>query len=414
MIVGHDAEGVRATMNILVVHEVSYAKKVVYEYQEFAERLAARGHRVTVIDYDETGDSAQRERAISRTGTGTVTLRNTPYLNVPVLKYVTGKLNYPKLLATAIAEGRVDVVLLYSVFINGTATVRMCAERGIPVVYRVLDAYHKLRQNPWIAGILHRGERFIYRNVDAICLTNAKMEEYVANVAGQSVRDRTIVIDHGVDTEIFQPRPRDEQLTRQYGILPTDRVALFVGTLYPFAGIGALLERFEDIRDACPTAKIVVVGDGPLMPTLRRVVAKHGLEARVVLTGMRPYDEVPRWLSVADVAFNSFEINDITREIIPIKTLQYLASGRAIVSAPIPDVQRLFPEPTGGIVYGDIADPAAFARLLGRTLADPAGCARLAAAGRTRIEERYSLARTIDALEKLLREQIDLHARNGR
>ena len=240
------------------------------------------------------------------------------------------------------------------------------------------------------------------------------MEEYVANVAGQSVRDRTTVIDHGVDTEIFQPRPRDEQLTRQYGILPTDRVALFVGTLYPFAGIGALLERFEDIRDACPTAKIVVVGDGPLMPTLRRVVAKHGLEARVVLTGMRPYDEVPRWLSVADVAFNSFEINDITREIIPIKTLQYLASGRAIVSAPIPDVQRLFPEPTGGIVYGDIADPAAFARLLGRTLADPAGCARLAAAGRTRIEERYSLARTIDALEKLLREQIDLHARNGR
>jgi len=407
-------ESIPARMNVLIVHEVSYAKKVVYEYQEFAERLAARGHHVTVIDYDEDGDGAYREQAISRTGTGTVTVQTTPYLDLPILKYLTGKWNYPSVLAKAIAQRRVDVVLLYSVFINGTTTIRMCAERGIPVVYRVLDAYHKLRQNPWISAVLHRGERAIYRRADAICLTNEKMERYVSEVAGRSVHERAIVIDHGVDTEIFRPRSRDEELVATYGIDASDRVALFVGTLYPFAGIDVLLKSFDRLHAACSRVKVIVVGDGPLMPILQRIIAERDLAGRVILTGVRPYAEVPRWLSIADVAFNSFAINDITRDIIPIKMLQYLAAGRAVVCAPIPDVMRLFPERTAGIRYADIADPGAFVDVLGRLLADPEECARLALAGRAAIEGRYSLSRTIDALESLLYRQIASQATRGR
>lgn len=389
-------------MNVLVVHEVSYAKKVVYEYQEFAERLAARGHTVTVIDYDESGDAAYRERALSRTGTGTVTVRNTPYLDLPLVKFVSGRLNYPRLLRQAIAEHRVDVVLLYSVFINGTATVRICRRHGIPVVYRVLDAYHKVRQNPWTSLALHAGERAIYRGADVVCLTNEKMRAYVDGVAGRPVGARGVVLEHGVDTAIFRPLPRDAELAARYGIEPADRVALFVGTLYPFAGLDALLAQADQLSAACPAAKLVVVGDGPLMPALRRGVAERGLGGRVVLAGMRPYDEVPRWLSLADVAFNSFEINDITRDIVPIKMLQYLAAGKAVVSAPIPDVMRLFPERSGGIVYRDIADAGGFARTLGELLADRPQAEALGEAGRALIERRHSLERTIDGLEALL------------
>jgi len=157
-----------------------------------------------------------------------------------------------------------------------------------------------------------------------------------------------------------------------------------------------------------------VVGDGPLMPILQRIIAERDLAGRVILTGVRPYAEVPRWLSIADVAFNSFAINDITRDIIPIKMLQYLAAGRAVVCAPIPDVMRLFPERTAGIRYADIADPGAFVDVLGRLLADPEECARLALAGRAAIEGRYSLSRTIDALESLLYRQIASQATRGR
>ena len=40
-------------MKIAIIHEVSYLSKPVYEYQDFAERLASLGHEVTVFDFDE-------------------------------------------------------------------------------------------------------------------------------------------------------------------------------------------------------------------------------------------------------------------------------------------------------------------------------------------------------------------------
>ena len=40
-------------MNILVVHEVDWIRKVVYELHEIAELLSLRGHNVVAIDFEE-------------------------------------------------------------------------------------------------------------------------------------------------------------------------------------------------------------------------------------------------------------------------------------------------------------------------------------------------------------------------
>lgn len=393
-------------MNILIVHEVSYAKKVVYEYQEFAEQLSARGHRVTVIDYDESGDCDFLERSISRTGIGSVTVWNIPYANYPIIKYLSGRSNYPRLLERAIREGRVDVVLLYSVFINGTQTLTICGDHRIPVVYRVLDAYHELRQNFWISIILRSGESRIYRDSDVVCLTNNRMATYVNSIAGRSVADRTVVVDHGVDISKFAPNSRDIALCARHGIDIEDRVALFVGTLYTFCGVDKVVRGFDNLLRHAPTAKIVIVGDGPLMPLIRQIVSDGQLQDRVVITGMRPFEEIPRWLSVANIAFNSFEINSITRNIIPIKMLQYMAAGLPVISAPIPDVMRIFPEISSGARYWDVRDAGGFTDLMGRTLADADECSNLGRAARSTIEKGYGLSRAIDSLELILMAQV--------
>src|SRR4051794_21537001 len=40
-------------MNILVIHEVDWLKKGVYEVHDIPELLSLRGHNVTVIDFEE-------------------------------------------------------------------------------------------------------------------------------------------------------------------------------------------------------------------------------------------------------------------------------------------------------------------------------------------------------------------------
>ena len=45
-------------MKILVVHEVNYLKKIIYEFQILPEILSMLGHDVTVIDYDDSWKTA--------------------------------------------------------------------------------------------------------------------------------------------------------------------------------------------------------------------------------------------------------------------------------------------------------------------------------------------------------------------
>ncbi|MDB5659946.1 MAG: UDP-galactopyranose mutase [Cypionkella sp.] len=56
--------------------------------------------------------------------------------------------------------------------------------------------------------------------------------------------------------------------------------------------------------------------------------------------GQKSYDQLPAYLAGWDVALMPFAINEATRHISPTKTLEYLASGRQVVSTPVRDVVR--------------------------------------------------------------------------
>lgn len=389
-------------MNILVIHEVSYEGKVVYEYQDFAERLSARGHRVHVIDFDESGRHFGPQRCVSRTGIGKVELHQTPCLNLPILRLISGKLLFPFFLRRFIREKKIDVIWLYSVFINGEATIRVAQSLRVPVVYRVLDVYHKVRQNRLIQLPLLWGERFIYRNSDRISLTNAKMQVYVESLIGEPLGSRGEIHQHGVDTEFFRPMARDIELASQAGIEPGTQVILFLGTLYSFSGLDHLVREIARRRHDHPRVKLVIVGNGEQEMLLKRLVAELGLDQQVYLAGRQPYSEVPRWLSLADVTVTPFELNDVTRDIVPIKVLQYLAAGKPMVSAPISDVMKLAPTADSGVVYEDIGRPDRFMDATLALLASPSELKQSGEKARAFVLEHFSMELAIRRVEQSL------------
>ena len=389
-------------LRILVVHEVSYLKKPVYEYQDFAERLAARGHEVTVIDFDEDSGKGFKNRKVSRTGLGEVVLEQVPHNNFPILKYITGRTNFHRLLTSKLQNKSFDVVFLYSVFINGTQTVRLCRKYSIPVIYRVLDAYHLLRDGALTSYLLLAGERYIYKNASRLSVTNEKMRDYVKQVAPDCIEEHIEVVNHGVDTTIFSPRPRDQNLCNHLKIFPTDHIALFLGTTYSFSGLDALINQLSTIIELCPNFKLLIVGGGQMDEWLKKTVEERNLKDRVVLTGMVPYGEVPRYLSLADVAVNPFFINEITKNIVPIKILQYLSSGLPVLSSPLHDLSNKFPEETSGIVYSDIANPEIFALRLVELLKHAERRSVLSKQALSHIQTNYSIDIAVSAIENML------------
>lgn len=389
---------------ILWCHEVDYRDKPVYEYQDFPERLVQRGNRVEVIDFNEIGSRSCVKARVSRTGLGQVELSSIPHSSLAGFKYMEARWRYRRMLIDRLERRQIDAAFVYSVFINGTQTIRLCKKYGVPVIYRVLDAYHRLRSGALAQEILRRGERYIYRNADQILVTNESMAEYVSNMAGPEVKSKTCVLNHGVDTTHFYPRARDENLARRFQIADSDVVALFLGTTYAFSGLDAVIDRLPSLLQRFPEFKMIVVGGGALDAALQQQVQRLGLEGRVHLAGMVPYADVPRYLSLASLALNPFAINDITRDIIPIKILQYLAQGLPVLSTPLPDLMRKFPVRTSGISYTSNVDYDDFVEKMADMLRDRCALERQGYDGLRFVTHHYSVDTAIDGLQRVFDE----------
>ena len=71
----------------------------------------------------------------------------------------------------------------------------------------------------------------------------------------------------------------------------------------------------------------------------------------MILTNFKPQHEIPKFISLANICINSFEINKITDSIIPIKILEYLACGKPVLSTPLKGTMDLLPKEDFGIIY---------------------------------------------------------------
>lgn len=387
-------------MNIVIIHEVGYLSKPVYEYQDFAERLAYYGHSVTIIDFDETCSSPFTIKKVSKTGLAMVNLVTLPNIGIPGLNILYARYRFGGELKKILKDSDVDAIFLYSIFVNGIDAVKTCKQLGIRIVFRAIDAYHRLRKNPWQSWLLKQGESYIYRNVNLLAVTNQKLDQYVRQIAGPTCA-KTFLLDHGVDTSHFRKIPQDRYLAKILGILPSDFVTVFLGTTYGFSRLDKLIEKIPELTKQNANFKLLIIGAGELDKSITDQIQNLGLKKQVICCGMIDYEFLPQYLSLANLAILPFEINDITKDIIPIKMLQYLSSGLPVISTPLPDVTKHFPSTASGVIYAHDDDINSFVNALHTTM-QKGDLEELSSNARQYVSAHYSIEATTTKLEKIL------------
>jgi len=107
--------------------------------------------------------------------------------------------------------------------------------------------------------------------------------------------------------------------------------------------VGVVDERIDypllaELADANADWQVVMVG-----PTAK--VDSHALPRRQNLhwLGAKKYQELPNYLKGFDVCLMPFALNEATEFINPTKALEYMATGRPVVSTAVPDVVTNFP-----------------------------------------------------------------------
>jgi len=308
-------------------------------------------------------------------------------------------------LATGIAPNfvrtleRFRPVLLHAHFApDGAAALPLQKQLRVPLLvtlhgYDTTMSDEALRQT--IAGrvFLRRRRELRERARFFICVSEHIHQQALERGVPES-RIRTLPI--GVDLKLFAPDPLRSR--------SRDPMVLFVGRLVEKKGCEYLLRAMARVESLNAGAKLLIVGDGPLLDPLRG-------QARVTLRsctflGSQPPSVVRDLMHRASlIAAPSIVASDGDTEGLPITLCEAQAIGLPIVAFQGPGVAEAVVENETALLVPS-RDEQGLAEAISTLLGDPDLAARLAAAGRRRAEALFSLETQTARLEDLYTEAL--------
>ena len=146
-----------------------------------------------------------------------------------------------------------------------------------------------------------------------------------------------------------------------------------------------------------------IVGDGPLQPTLERMIAEQGLGDLVTLTGHLPQTEVWRQLAWADVLVHTGVIAPSgDRDGLPNVIPEAMAAGTLVVTSPVAGTTEAIGQEVTGLV-AEVTEIAAWEKALRRLATDDVLAGRLQLAARAWVDENYDAHKNAARLHQLFR-----------
>jgi glycosyltransferase involved in cell wall biosynthesis len=188
------------------------------------------------------------------------------------------------------------------------------------------------------------------------------------------------LIPHVRDTEAWDPRRYDPQAARGKLGLEAQPLVMFLGTPRAYKGVDDLVEAVARLED---DTRLAIIGVKPASAEARRWAARPFVRVVAEI----PFDEVPHYLSAADVVAVPQRATTDTVGQVPAKLFDAMALGRPLVSTSV----SMIPEILDGcglvVPPGDVR---ALSDALRRLLADRALAEALGRRARARCEQHYS------------------------
>jgi glycosyltransferase involved in cell wall biosynthesis len=174
--------------------------------------------------------------------------------------------------------------------------------------------------------------------------------------------ERIEVVPNGVDTTLFQPDGTSER--NGFG----DRIVVgFVGSLKPWHGLDVLARAFTEVAKD-PHFHLFVLGTGPEARLISSLAERH--PGQVTLKAGVPHEDVPAHLRAMDITVAPYPPLE-PFYFSPLKVLEYMAAGRAIVASRKGQISELVRHGETGLLV-DPGNASQLAQTIERLGFDPA------------------------------------------
>lgn len=298
-----------------------------------------------------------------------------------------------------IVRFRPSVVHAASNHVNALPALLAARRLGVPFVYEV-RGFWELTDASLKSG-WERTERFaIARHLESLV---AREANHVFTLTAGMRRE---LIDRGVPAERISLLPNGADIDRlpsneetclqkkSLGISERDPVILYAGSVNNFEGIDDLVRAFSQNASAVSSnSRLVIVGDGNAMESVRRLSIELDLGDRMICVGHVEPQLARTYLSIADIVVVPRKPCRVCELVSPMKPLEAMACGKAVVVSNVEALLEMVVDGVTGLVCraGDVASLSA---CLSRLLDNAALRSHLGANARQQVAAERSWSRT--------------------
>jgi glycosyltransferase involved in cell wall biosynthesis len=212
--------------------------------------------------------------------------------------------------------------------------------------------------------------------------------------------NKIVAVHNGINVGSFRPTAATN-VRKQYGI--GGPMLLFVGRMITQKGVPYLIDAMPLVLQRHPDTRLLLVGRGSALESLKKKVGAMGLEKSVIFSGYMTEEMLKEAYGTCDM----FVLPSVW-EVLPIAILEAMASGKPVVCTNAGGNAELVKDGHNGYVV-PMRSPEELAGRINALLDDPEKMKSMGRAGRRRAEDEFDwkliAARTKRVYEELLMEK---------
>jgi len=342
-------------MNILVLQETDWLTRGPHTQHHVFERISKSSNiKIAVLDYDIDKIMYSKSIFIKKQiftkinraiDISNVKIIRTAHIQVPYLRRITSLITNFFEMVKLFRKNRPDVIVGFSLT-NGIIGLVLSKLYTIPYIFYYIDLLHTLIPLHFAKKIAAIFSRFLFKKSDQVIVVTKSLQKYVINEGVKS--ENVKVLLNGISLENTRVNEEKLELLKQKYLISEDEFVLFfMGYLYDFAGLKEIIDYYNVVvKNGQLKIRFIIVGDGGIYSYLVNYIKEIQADW-VVLTGRIPFFDITEYIELADLCLMSFDLNDVTREITPVKIMEYMAMKKPVLSNSLPGVVNEIGENNG-------------------------------------------------------------------
>ncbi len=354
------------------------------------EELKRRGHKISFIHFDNPSISNKSEP---------VFLANDPEVSLPYLiksqVYTIPSPRAEKQLRLSLERLKPDVV-------HASLTLspldfrlpELCGEIDVPLVGTFHPAFDTKNRN-----LTASTQQLTYQlyapslaKFDRVIVFSEPQKNFLDKLGVP--KEKQIIIPNGVNEQIWKPyceiNKKYDQVKKKLG---DERIFLYMGRIANEKNIESLLRSWRQIESN--NCKLVIVGDGPMKPTLENSFSNLGKDKLIWWGAELDLETRVAIMQIAEVFFLPSLVEGLS-----LALLEAMSTGTACVATDAGADGEVLDNGAGIVISTDNV-ASQLKTIIPILVNHPSFTKDLGEKARERVLERYTIKKNIDSLEKV-------------